>query len=94
MLDWQLISTELEMIMWTSAEPDGIAWRKSSYSLNNGNCVEIGWRKSSYSGNNGDCVEVGWPEVGVAVRDSKQGGGQTLAFAESNWRAFLADLPE
>jgi hypothetical protein len=77
LLDWQLISTELEMIMLTSTEPDGIAWRKSSY-----------------SGNNGDCVEVGWPEFGVAVRDSKQGSGQVLAFAEPNWRAFLVDLAE
>lgn len=40
------------------------SWRKSSYSANSGNCVEIavGWRKSSYSDANGECVEVatGW----------------------------------
>ncbi|SHG60809.1 DUF397 domain-containing protein [Streptoalloteichus hindustanus] len=35
-------------------------WRKSSYSGNGGQCVEVGaWRKSSHSGNGGDCVEVG-----------------------------------
>ncbi len=35
-------------------------WRKSSYTGNQGNCVEVAldWRKSSYSGGNGDCVEV------------------------------------
>lgn len=36
------------------------AWRKSSYSTDNGDCVEVAWRKSSYSTNNGGCVEVGW----------------------------------
>jgi hypothetical protein len=40
----------------------GAAWRKSSYSGDNGgNCVEVAnvWRKSSHSGDNGgDCVEV------------------------------------
>lgn len=24
-------------------EPGGFAWRKSSYSAANGNCVEVGW---------------------------------------------------
>jgi hypothetical protein len=47
------------------------------------------WRRSSYSGDNGDCVEVGWPQVGVAVRDSKNVSGPTLAFPASTWRAFL-----
>lgn len=44
----------------TTREPDGIVWRKSSYSAANGGCVEVGWRKSSFSGGNGECVEVGW----------------------------------
>jgi hypothetical protein len=38
------------------------AWRTSSYSGQNGACVEVaivpGWRASSYSGQNGNCVEV------------------------------------
>src|SRR5437773_12328726 len=38
------------------------AWRKSTYSGTNGNCVEVAvvpaWRASSYSGQNGNCVEV------------------------------------
>ncbi|WP_447004973.1 Scr1 family TA system antitoxin-like transcriptional regulator [Saccharothrix isguenensis] len=48
------------------------------------------WRKSSYSGGGQtDCVEVAHTEPGVAVRDSKNATGPTLAFPESTWRAFL-----
>ncbi|GAA1776906.1 DUF397 domain-containing protein [Actinomadura chokoriensis] len=38
-----------------------VTWRKSSWSADEGNCVEIGaWRKSSHSiGNGGECVEIG-----------------------------------
>ncbi|HEX5403458.1 MAG TPA: DUF397 domain-containing protein [Pseudonocardiaceae bacterium] len=49
----------------------------------------ITWRKSSYSAANGDCVEVGWPPAAVAVRDSKQKTGPTLAFPTLTWRTFL-----
>jgi Domain of unknown function (DUF397) len=74
----------------TTRELGGIAWRKSSYSGGNGNCVEIGWRKSSYSAGNGNCVEIGWPEpAGVAVRDSKHPTGPTLAFPTLTWHTFL-----
>jgi Domain of unknown function (DUF397) len=77
----------------STAEPDGIVWRTSSYTGTNGNCVQVGWRKSSHSGSNGNCVEVAWPEpVGVAVRDSKHTTGPRLAFATDEWRAFLARL--
>lgn len=77
----------------STAELDGIVWRTSSSSGSNGNCVQVGWRKSSYSASNGGCVEVAWPqEVGVAVRDSKQNDGPTLAFPTDDWRAFLARL--
>ena len=52
-------------------------WRKSSFSGQTGECVELGaaWRKSSLSGATGDCVEVA--HVG-AVRDSKNPGGPAL----------------
>lgn len=37
-----------------------VQWRKSSYSAQEGECVEIGaWRKSSHSTQQGNCVEVG-----------------------------------
>lgn len=37
-------------------------WRKSSYSTDQANCVEVaGWHTSSYSTNQANCVEVaGW----------------------------------
>jgi hypothetical protein len=50
------------------------------------------WRKSSYSnGNGGACVEVArnLPDT-VAVRDSKDPDGPTLAFAPEPWQAFTA----
>lgn len=46
-------------------------WRKSSFSGNEANCVEIAWHKSSFSGNEANCVELAWSGAGVAVRDSK-----------------------
>jgi Domain of unknown function (DUF397) len=51
----------------TSAE-----WRKSSYSSNNGNCVE---------------VARNLPGI-VAVRDSKNPDGPALVFTADEWRAF------
>jgi hypothetical protein len=50
------------------------AWRKSSWSGGNGNCVEI-------AGN--------LPGV-VTVRDSKDPAGPMLAFSPAEWRAFAA----
>jgi Domain of unknown function (DUF397) len=53
----------------------GAAWRKSSYSGNNG----------------GDCVEVaGNLHKVVAVRDSKNPDGPMLMFSHGQWRAFAA----
>jgi hypothetical protein len=51
-------------------------WRKSSFSGQTGQCVELGvaWRTSSFSGGTGDCVEV----TPGAVRDSKNPDGPTL----------------
>lgn len=49
-------------------------WRKSSYSTNVGNCVE---------------VTVNLPGV-VAVRDSKDPVGPALVFTADEWRAFLS----
>lgn len=71
------------------------AWRKSTYSNNGGNCVEVAaaWRKSTYSNNGGQCVEVAHAAPGVvAVRDSKDPGGPALAFTPEQWTAFTSTV--
>ncbi len=52
----------------------GVAWRKSSYSNENG----------------GNCVEVAdLPDGGRAVRDTKDHGrGPVLLFTAAEWEAF------
>jgi hypothetical protein len=52
--------------------------------------THLNWRKSSYSAaGNGDCVEVAVQPEQVAVRDSKNATGPTLAFSPTTWRTFL-----
>lgn len=53
-------------------------WRKSSYSADQGDCIELAWRKSSYSGDQGDCVELAHTATSGAIRDSKNPGGDHL----------------
>jgi hypothetical protein len=51
------------------------------------------YRKSSYSGGNNNCVEVATNLPGVvAVRDSKNPAGPTLAFTPEEWRTFLDSI--
>ncbi|MFC4035731.1 DUF397 domain-containing protein [Streptomyces polygonati] len=54
----------------------GLEWVKSSYSGNNGDCVEV--------------AEL--PTGGRAVRDSKNPGGPALTFTVEEWNAFAADV--
>lgn len=49
-------------------------WRKSSYSSNTGNCVQ---------------VARNFPGI-VAVRDSKDPDGPVLVFTADEWRAFVS----
>jgi hypothetical protein len=58
------------------------AWRKSSYSGQNGNCVEIAVVPGSGQGS--DRV--------IAVRDSKNPRGSALFFTPAQWRAFAAGV--
>jgi hypothetical protein len=51
-----------------------LRWRKSSFSVNSGNCVEL----SPLAGG------------GVAVRDSKDPDGPVLRFTAAEWAAFRA----
>lgn len=52
------------------------AWRTSSYSGQNGSCVEVARTLSGF----------------VAVRDSKDRSGPVLAFAPDEWRAFTTAI--
>jgi len=57
-----------------------IQWRKSSWSANNGNCVEA----------------AGLGEGRLAVRDSKNpgSGAPTLNFTSRQWQAFLRKVKD
>ena len=69
------------------------AWRTSSRSNANGNCVAVaftGWRASTRS--NGNCVEVAAAAALVGVRDSKDPAGPVLAVDPAGWAAFLAGI--
>ena len=46
------------------------------------------WRKSRRSNGGEACVELTGIRGLVAVRDSKDSGGPTLAFAPGAWREF------
>jgi hypothetical protein len=71
-------------------------WRKSSYSGNGNDCVEVAtWRKASYSNNGGNCVEAGVAETGrVVVRDTTNREGVVLSFPLAAWRTFAAGLKQ
>jgi len=49
------------------------AWRKSSFSYSEANCVEV----------------AAAPDGGVLFRDSKDPGAPVLAFTAAEWGAFL-----
>ncbi|MDT0306907.1 DUF397 domain-containing protein [Streptomyces sp. DSM 44917] len=51
-------------------------WKRSTYSHQNGNCVEVAFNAPG----------------AVAVRDSKEPGGPVLAFAPGGWQALLTAL--
>jgi len=54
--------------------------------------VDPQWRKSTKSQSNGQCVEVADLAQSVAVRDSKDKTGPTLAFNPESWKAFVSGL--
>lgn len=76
-------------------KPDGV-FRKSSFSADNGNCVEVAlnldddWVKSSFSSFDGNCLQIRRRFLTVAVRDSKAGDdGDVLHFSPAAWREFV-----
>jgi hypothetical protein len=52
------------------------------------------WRKSSHSGAQNDCVELIVARTGAAVRDSKNPEAGHVAFATTDWDAFLGVVKE
>ena len=76
-------------------------WFKSSYSGDQGECVEVAmrWVKSSYSGGEGECVEIAMAQTTatpldtpstIHIRDSKTPTAPTLTVTPAAWSAFLS----
>ncbi|MBG0819409.1 DUF397 domain-containing protein [Planomonospora sp. ID91781] len=62
--------------MTSNADLSRAEWRKSSYSTDGGNCVEVADNLSGV----------------VAVRDSKDPGGPVLLFSPDQWRSFIGGI--
>jgi Domain of unknown function (DUF397) len=50
------------------------------------------WRKASYSNGSGACVETASNTSTVAVRDTTDRDGRTLAFTADAWASFISGL--
>ncbi|MFJ1611883.1 DUF397 domain-containing protein [Streptomyces sp. NPDC088251] len=55
---------------------EAATWRKSSYSGQSGDCVEVAGGVSGF----------------VPVRDSKDASGPVVTFSGRSWSAFIADV--
>ena len=55
--------------------------------------ANLNWRKSSHSSGSGaECVEVGQSPGAIAVRDTQDHHGPTLAFTTNVWRKFADQI--
>ncbi|MGW4072786.1 DUF397 domain-containing protein [Streptomyces asiaticus] len=68
----------------------GYQWRKSSYSANSSNCINIAWQKSSYSADASNCVNVAADGNGIALRESDD-PDVILTTTPAALRAFIRD---
>ncbi|MFI0352897.1 DUF397 domain-containing protein [Actinomadura sp. 9N407] len=59
-------------------DPSALAWRKSSHSGHQGECVEV----------------AGLGLADVAVRDSTDPSGPVLAFSRAEWKAFFEEIKD
>lgn len=57
---------------------DNLRWRKSSYSGQGANCVEV----------------ADLPDGGMAVRDTKDHDGAMLRFSAEAWREFTSAIKD
>ncbi|WP_338699085.1 DUF397 domain-containing protein [Streptomyces sp. Q6] len=71
-------------------------WFKSSYSGDQGECLEaaLQWTKSSYSGGEGECLEAAATPHHIHLRDSKHtpDTSPTFKVTAAAWAAFLGSL--
>ncbi|MFF5582470.1 DUF397 domain-containing protein [Streptomyces hygroscopicus] len=65
-------------------------WRKSSFSANSSNCINVAveWRKSSYSADAGNCVNVAASDRAVLLRESDD-PDVILSTTPASLRAFI-----
>jgi hypothetical protein len=69
---------------------DNLTWFKSSFSAQNGGCVEVAFKKASFSAQNGGCVEVARPQTNeVHLRDTKDRSKPAHVFTDGEWDSFV-----
>jgi hypothetical protein len=65
-------------------------WRKSSYSADDANCVEIAyWRRSTFSSDVANCLEITFDGPTAAIRDSISPSTPHLTLPPSAFQALL-----
>ncbi|GHF79465.1 DUF397 domain-containing protein [Streptomyces griseosporeus] len=68
-----------------------LQWFKSSYSGDQGECLEVAleWMRSSWSDGEGECGEIASSTHTIHIRDSKNPTTPHLTISPTAWAAFL-----